>query len=66
MGEVVASQKLYLFVPQRATGRIECSSLIANLLLVAEIRHVSQIKQISQAKGSCKFWKTRLRKKTGQ
>lgn len=50
MGEVVASKKLYLFVQQRAIGRIECRSLIANLLLVAGIKHVSQIKQISKMK----------------
>ncbi|RZT99484.1 hypothetical protein EV681_1270 [Advenella incenata] len=36
MGEVVASKKLYLFVQRRATGRLECRSLIVNLLLVAE------------------------------
>lgn len=60
MGEVVASEKLYLFVPQRATGRIECSSLTANLSLVAEIRHVSQMEQISQIKPPRKL------KQTGQ
>jgi len=60
MGEVVASEKLYLFVPKRATGRIECSSLTANLSLVAEIRHVSQMKQISQIK------RPRKLKQTGQ
>ncbi|WP_148274478.1 hypothetical protein [Advenella kashmirensis] len=50
MGEVVASQKLYRFVPRRATGVLACSNLINDPLLVAQIRQTSKRKQISRVK----------------